>query len=232
MDLRSILDVGERLFRVWMGTAWGKAALFLIAGGVLSVTSITQYVIPPVAKAFGVVITIPDTPIWLSLALILLGIAVLVLQRIVPEQTEQRPDANPHDVELLKSYRALMTPELIVFLTDHTFRLPFRRDILNPLERLADNWRGAHFEFLDEDLQRALSDVTGAARGLCNKVDNHIFNDRNNPAIGTPLTDMDMRYGIQEETREAIRHMDALAKGVVTTANTFERLARQKMPVG
>ncbi|MCK1632649.1 hypothetical protein [Bradyrhizobium sp. 162] len=232
MDVRSILDVIERLFRVWVGTAWGKGALFLIAGGVVSITSMAQYVIPPIAKAFGVVITIPDTPFWLSLALILMGIGVLVLQRIVPEQIEQKPDPNPHDVELLRSYRALMTPDLIAFLTDHIFRLPFRRDILNPLERLADNWRGAHFEFLDEELQRALSAVTGAARGLCNKLDNHIFNDRNNPAIGTPLTDVDLRYGIQDETRDAIRHMNELAKGVVTTANSFERLARLKIPGG
>jgi len=46
------------------------------------------------------------------------------------------------------------------------------------------------------------------------------------------LTDVDLRYGIQKETREAIKHMNELAKGVVTTANTFERLARLKIPTG
>jgi hypothetical protein len=227
-------EFAERLFRIWVGTAWGKGALLLIAGGVLSVTSIVQYILPPVAKVFGLAIAIPETPVWLSLTLIALGILLLILSRVVPDNSEQMPPAqqpNPHDTTLLANYRALMTPGLIQFLTDHTFRLPYRLDILEPLEVVAYDWRGAHYEFLDAEMQQSLTNVIGAARGLCGVLVNRIFKDRNNPAIGSPLTGMDLRHGLQPETLEGIKQMNTLAKGVVTTANNFERLARQKMPL-
>jgi hypothetical protein len=233
VGLKQLFELAERLFRIWVGTAWGKGALALIVGGVLSITSIVQYIIPPVAKVFGVTITIPETPIWLSLTLISLGILLLVLSRLLPDRSEQVPPAeppNPHDVRLLADYRDLMTPQLIAFLTEHTFRLPYRVDTLNPLEILAYEWRGAHHEFLDADLQQSLTNVIGAARGLCGMVANRIFLNRDNPAIGSPLTDVDLRSGIQQGTRDAIQQMNTLAKGVVTTANNFERLARQKIP--
>jgi hypothetical protein len=233
VDLKQLFEFVERIFRIWIGTAWGKGALLLIAGGVLSITSIVQYIIPPAGKVFGITITIPETPVWVSLTLIFLGILLLVLSRLLPDWSEQTPPAkppNPHDVRLLADYRELITPQLIGFLTEHTFRLPYRVETLNPLEVLAYEWRGAHYEFLDVELQSSLANVIGAARGLCGVVANRIFLDRNNPAIGSPLTDADLREGIQQGTRDAIQQMNTLAKGVVTTANNFERLARQKIP--
>ena len=124
-----------------------------------------------------------------------------------------------------------MTPGLIAFLTNHSFRIPYRVSILDPLELIAYEWRGAHYEFLDAELQNSLSNVIGASRGLCNVIANRIFRDYNNPEIGTPLTDVDLREGIQAETRAAIEQMNTLAKEVVTTANNFEALARRKLPL-
>ncbi|WP_271557660.1 hypothetical protein [Bradyrhizobium sp. CCBAU 45394] len=233
MSLTQILEFAERLFKVWIGTAWGKGALALIVGGVLSINSILQYLVPPLAKVIGITVTIPETPIGVSFTLICLGILLLILSRLLPDWSEQSQAVqppNPHDVRLLANYRELITPQLIQFLTEHTFRLPYRVDTLNPLEVLAYEWRGAHHEFLDLELKQSLSNVIGAARGLCGVVANRIFLDRNNPAIGSPLTDVDLRLGIQPGTREAIEQMNTLAKGVVTTANNFERLARQKIP--
>lgn len=229
---KGLFELAERLFRIWIGTAWGKGPLLLIAGGVLSITSIVQYIVPPIAKAFGLTIVIPETPVWLSLTLIALGIVLLILSRMMPDYSEQLPLAeppNPHDTTLLANYRTLITPGLIQFLTDHTFRLPYRLDTLEPLEVIAYDWRGAHYEFVDPEMQQSLTNVIGAARGLCGVLTNRIFKDRNNPDIGSPLTDVDLRLGIQPETLEGIKQMNTLAKGVVTTANNFERFARQKM---
>lgn len=233
MDLKPYFDFVERLFKIWVGTAWGKGALALIVGGVVSINGIWQYLIPPVAKVLGIGITIPETPIWLSLSLVGLGILLLILQRLVPDWSEgslatKKP--NPHDVKLLAEYRALITPQLIGFLTNHSFRIPYRRDTLDPLEELAYDWRGAHYEFLDLELQQSLAVFIGAARGLCGEIERQIFPEHNNPGVGSPLTDEDRRIGIQQSTRDAIARMNTLAKGVVTTANNFERLARQKIP--
>ncbi|MCA1528534.1 hypothetical protein [Bradyrhizobium yuanmingense] len=230
MGLKQIFEFAERLFIIWIGTAWGKGALVLIIGGVASINGVLQYIIPPIAKVFGIDISIPETSIWLSLILIILGILLLVLPRIFPEQAVRAPEANPHDVRLLTDYRTLMTRELVTFLANHSFRFPYRFATLAPLERLADDWHGAHYQFLDAELQKALSSVTGAARGLCNKLDVSIFPDHGNPGFGSPLTDVDRQHGIQANTRETIRHLNALAKGVATTANNLEELARRKLP--
>jgi hypothetical protein len=108
--------------------------------------------------------------------------------------------------------------------------MPYRRDTLDPLETIAYDWRGAHYEFQDTELQASLSTMIAAAKGLCRKVDERIYPDRGRPGVGTPLTDDDLRRGIQPGTRDAIKQMNELAKGVVAAANELERRARQKMP--
>jgi hypothetical protein len=178
VGLKQLFELVERLFRIWVGTAWGKGALVLIVGGVLSITSIVQYVIPPVAKAFGITITIPDTPTWLSLTLIILGILLLVMSQLIPDLSKMTPPTgppNPHDVRLLAEYRVLVTPELIRFLTEHSFKHRYRVAILDPLEVIAYDWVGAHYEFFDADLQQSLTNVIGAGRGLCGVITNCIF---------------------------------------------------------
>jgi hypothetical protein len=104
-------------------------------------------------------------------------------------------------------YRALITPQLIGFLTNQSFRIPYRRDTLDPLEVLAYDWRGAHYEFLDSELQQSLAVFIGAARGLCGEIERRIFPELNNPGVGSPLTDEDRRIGIQQSTRDAIARM-------------------------
>jgi hypothetical protein len=230
MDWAPFFGFFERIFRIWRGTAWGKGALFLIVGGVASINGVIQYIIPPVARLLGIIIVIPDTPTWVSLSLISLGILVLVLSRIIPDPAAGAKKPNPHDVKLLQDYRALITPPLIQFLTDHSFRMPYRRDTLDPLETIAYDWRGAHYEFQDTELQASLSTMIAAAKGLCRKVDERSYPDRGRPGVGTPLTDDDLRRGIQPGTRDAIKQMNELAKGVVAAANELERRARQKMP--
>jgi hypothetical protein len=220
----------ERIFRIWKGTAWGKAALLLIAGGVVAINGILQFVIPPVALLFGIRIVIPETPAWISFSLICLGIVVLVLSRITPDWSvlPKRPNAN--DVRFLEEYRALITPALIQFLRGHSFRTNYRQNRLSPLEVIAFDWRGAHYEFQDAELQTALSAVISLAESLCKEIDERIYPAGGNPGIGTSLTDEDRRIGIQPATRDAIKQMNALAKGVVVAANELERLARQKVP--
>jgi len=231
VGIKQILDFFERLFMIWIGTAWGKGALALILGGVLSITSIFQYLIPPVFKVFtGVTVAIPETPAWVSLTLIILGIVLLVLSRLIPDRNTQIPRPNPHDVRLLADYRALITPRVTAFLNEHSFRLPFRVERTNALETLAHEWRGAHYEFLNAEMQQALEQTIAAARALCNLLDAHIFLDYNNPEIGSPLTDEDKRVGIQPGTRDAIAKMNAHAKAFVAAANNFERLARKTIP--
>lgn len=45
VSLKQFFEFAERLFKIWIGTAWGKGALALIVGGVLSINSIPQYIV-------------------------------------------------------------------------------------------------------------------------------------------------------------------------------------------
>jgi hypothetical protein len=123
VGLKQFFELAERLFRIWVGTAWGKGALALIVGGVLSITSIVQYIIPPVAKVFGVTITIPETPIWLSLTLISLGILLLVLSRLLPDWSEQVPPAEPQN-PLRRHQIPIVGQQPYVMRISPAFRLP------------------------------------------------------------------------------------------------------------
>lgn len=232
MAMPRIFEFVERIFRIWVGTAWGKGALALIFGGVLSITSIVQYLIPPVAKLLEVKIAIPETPIWLSLTLVGLGILLLVLSRLIPDRSEQVAPAeppNPHDTQLLALYRKLITPQLVRFLTLHSFRDAFRNERIQPLEILADDWNTAHYEFIDAEVQDALEEARQLAREFCNLAGDKLFTDDRNPKLLTPLTYVDLGQGITPQTRANIAELNAAARKAAEAFNSFERIARQKI---
>jgi len=58
MKLEQIFDFAERLFRIWVGTAWSKGAFALIIGGVASINGVLQFIIPPIAKVLGITVTV------------------------------------------------------------------------------------------------------------------------------------------------------------------------------
>ena len=184
-----------------------------------------------IAAPFGLRIVVPETPTWVSLVLIGAGIVVLVLSRLVPDRTTAQHQPNPHDVQLLGQFRTLITPQLVRFLRSHSFRLPFRRKRFDPVEELAFDWEGAHFEFQDPELNASLQSVRKAAQELAEKVAAHTYVDDHNREISHPLTRQDERLGIQPNTYKAIADMNNLRMNTVRAIDDFERLARRTMPV-
>src|SRR5690348_9297020 len=94
--------------RILRGNPWHVAALTLTVGGVATIRGVIQYLITPIGAAFGIPITIPDTPLWVSLLLVFLGIGMFIAGRWLPERLPVVPPS-PHDVQLLAQYRALVT---------------------------------------------------------------------------------------------------------------------------
>jgi hypothetical protein len=84
------------LVRIWRGNGWNKAGTLLIAGGVLSVNGVAQYLIPSIGRVFKLQISIPETPLWVSFLLIALGILMFVLSRVLPDRSIQSaPSSSP-----------------------------------------------------------------------------------------------------------------------------------------
>jgi hypothetical protein len=95
MSLASMRDFFLALARIWRGNLWNRAGYLLIAGGVVSLTSITQYLILAIGQLFGLQILIPETPTWIALLLIASGISIFILSRVLPDQPMQSASSIP-----------------------------------------------------------------------------------------------------------------------------------------
>jgi hypothetical protein len=104
---RTMLDRLLQLAKVLLGNSWNRAAFVLIAGGVLAINGVSQFLIPPTAMAFGISIAIPDTPVWVAFALIGCGVGLFVLGRIVPD----RNGLSDHDRKLVASLREILSDQ-------------------------------------------------------------------------------------------------------------------------
>jgi hypothetical protein len=162
MDWKPFLDFGERIYRIWKGNAWNKAAYLLVFAGVTSITSLFQYVLVALFAMGGQRIDIPDTPPSVSFLLILLGLTFFALGRWMPEVIA-KATANPNDVKLFREFRRIVTTNALTFMREHNFRTPFNRDYLGPFQKLAYDWRGARFQFVDTEVQKKFEAVIVAA---------------------------------------------------------------------
>lgn len=141
-------------------------------------------------------------------------------------------EPHPHDVELLGKVRDQFPVGLQRFFHDHNFGEPFRRDILNPLHEMNEDWRGARFEFHDGALQAAWAEVRGKAEVLGNLTGKYLFALDANIALCSPKTDEDRRRGTQPSTVHAIGEMNEAATAFAGALDAFERVARDRVRVG
>jgi len=69
------------------------------------------------------------------------------------------PPSTQHDRDLLKKFRALLSDGERSFLRDHNFGDTFDLERLKGIRELVDVWRGAEYEFDDEDVQAQFSNT-------------------------------------------------------------------------
>lgn len=141
-------------------------------------------------------------------------------------------EPHPHDVELLGKVHDQFPVGLQRFFHDHNFGEPFRRDILNPLYEMNEDWRGARYEFHDGALQTAWVEVYGRAEALSNLTGKYLFALDANMALCSPKTDEDRRRGTQPSTVRAVGEMNEAATAFASALDAFERVARDRVRVG
>ncbi|PTQ62101.1 hypothetical protein C8J26_0378 [Sphingomonas aurantiaca] len=141
--------------------------------------------------------------------------------------------AEPHplDVELLDKVRGQFPVGLQRFFHDHNFGEPFRRDMLNPLYEMNEDWRGARFEFHDGALQAAWAEARARAEALGNLTGKYLFVLDANIALCSPKTDEDRRRGTQPSTVRAVGEMNEAATAFAAALDAFERVARDRVRV-
>jgi hypothetical protein len=158
--------------------------------------------------------------------------AILTDEAAAAGQASAAPaEPHPHDVELLAQVRRQLTVGLQRFLHDHNFGEPFRRDILDPINEMNEDWRGARFEFHDPAIETAFADVRTLARQLGNLTEAHLWAMDANLALCSPKTDEDRRRGIQPSTLKAIGAMNEKASEFAASIDALERVARDRVRV-
>jgi hypothetical protein len=157
--------------------------------------------------------------------------AILDDKKLAIEPAAALPEPHPHDVELLETVRGQLPVGLQRFLHDHNFGDAFRRDILDPIHQMNEDWRGARFEFHDERVQEAFTELRKLAQELGILTGKYLFALDSNLALCSPETDEDRRRGIQPSTLKAIAAMNAKATSFAESVDAFERTARNRIRV-
>jgi hypothetical protein len=140
-------------------------------------------------------------------------------------------EPHPHDVELLERFHRLFPLRLRLFLHQHNFGNSFLQAKLNPIHEMNEDWVGAAYEFHDEAVQGAFSEVRRIAAAFSELVLQRIYAMRGDPKMGWPKTDRDAEIGIQPSTEQAIREMNTLAGELSASIDAFERVARGRIRV-
>jgi hypothetical protein len=138
-------------------------------------------------------------------------------------------EPHPHDVELLARVQRQLPVGLQRFLQQHSFGTPFRRDNLNPIHEMNEDWVGARFEFHDPILQAAFAELQRLAREFGNLIGAHTYVMDQNLALASPKTGLDLAQGVQPATLAAIATMNAKATELSAAIDVFERTARDRI---
>jgi hypothetical protein len=212
------------VLRLYFGKIQNKASILLILGGIEALTGGLQLLVASViAAVIDKPISQPQTATWVGFALIALGMVFPAVE--VWRDWNKKPEKpHPNDVALLGQFRALMTINLLRQLREHSFGQSFARAVLDPLDDLEADWKDATHEFVDADLQAQLVKVRDANEALLDVTMVRLFVHRQNPALCTASTDMDLARGISKDTLDGIKTMNGLARDLYREIQALERL--------
>lgn len=136
-----------------------------------------------------------------------------------------------HDIRLLNRFNNTVPQRSRSFLRDLDFGTLVARDGLTPFNELVDNWDGADYEFVDEEVEHAWRDFRKALADLLDRVAVWTYPSRNNPQALTAKTDMDVMHGTSSQTVEQVGTMNRLGLTSVKAMDNFIRVARKKLEI-
>lgn len=219
----------HRIAQIIWGSSLLKLGSTLAIIGAAAITSIVQYVIIALFNYFGQSINIPDTPPWIGITLVVLGICTAALgsylQRPLPP-----PGPNPHDVALLQTVRSKFSESELDFLRDHHFGSAFNFDRLAGTSDVA-HWRGPKYEFVDNQVEAVFLPVKLSSQKMCDLVAAKTWPHHHMPNHQTALPDHHDEWNPSLTTQESIRDLNQAASELVASLTEFERIAKVRVPM-
>lgn len=220
-----LTEKAVEVFRLWLGNAWNKGGLLLIAGGV---STLVGWIDKPIRFVLASIWPITPQSIWIDTperigwSLIALGIVLIAVGSYT-----SRP-ANPNDITLIGKFRKIFNVQQVDFLSTHNFHDNWHKSMITDIEDVADSWGGARFEFVDKKLNELLAKVKELSRAFVNLENKGFYVQAGGP-VRTMKTGPD-RNGLTADTQTPINDLNALSRKLADAVNELERVARRKMP--
>jgi hypothetical protein len=137
---------------------------------------------------------------------------------------------SPRDVRLLERFEALLTPGLLDWLREHDFGAPVQVVLLDPIVEFADTWRGASYEFVDDDLQTSFAKVWTSARNMARLAAAELYWLRSSMEWKTVKDERDQAAGYASERAKAsAAALNEAATALSSEIDGFLRLARKRI---
>lgn len=225
---QKVIDLILKIAKLRWGSSLIKLGSTIAVIGVVAVTSILQQIVVQIFAVFGYAIKIPDTPIWLGLVLVTIGVGTATLGAYW-QRTAFATKPNPHDVELLLRVREQITEELTNFLRHHDFGISFYDRVLGGMYEVA-NWKGGRFEFIDEKVQVAFKDVQRLSDDLGRVIAQKTYPLERNSEKQTVHRCGSGDWDIPDDVREAITELNTISTDLVEAVDNFERISRNRIP--
>ncbi|MGR9385178.1 hypothetical protein [Rhizobium leguminosarum] len=156
----------------------------------------------------------------------------LVLDLKSSGQVHSGEQLHPHDKVLGRELRTLFDQRTRRFLKEESFGQPFKNELLRNLEVLADDWKGANYEFEDAELDNLSAEITRQAKEFCNKIAEYVGSADNWPVghLSVPLDRERAEDRFSDATWERIRELRELASLLIEGYEKFEKAFRRLAP--
>jgi hypothetical protein len=210
------------------GRALARNAGYLILAAIALETDVVQLLLAGLFGAFGVSLTVSETPHYVAIIFAAFAVLLLVIERVLPEKTAL-PTVYPHDEQLMRTVRRTYTSGLDHFLRVHAFgNGSFNWRVLDPLDEFR-SWRGTQCEFVNEEVNKAWGEVRAAAFTLMEEVADKTISVRGSVDRATPFRDDEDHDWHTQEMIDRCKVLDDAADKVVEKWDKFDALARRQI---
>ncbi len=217
--------------RIFWGTGLGKIGGTIALAGATSALGLWPWIASSIAHEYLGWETPPaDTPLWFSIALVFIGAGTAILGTHWQRQSQKTAvsPARPHDLDLYRRFRTLVSDNEISFMKDFDFGNSFDMRYIKGVLEVGEVWTEARYEFSVPKFEDRFGVVKECARLFAESVATHVHNVNGNPNWGTtkPLH-FDGNY--TPALRTIHRELNERATAFHREVTEFERLVRPEL---
>jgi hypothetical protein len=142
------------------------------------------------------------------------------------------PTLHPADRELGNKLRSLFDAKTRRFIREHDFGQPFNVRSLANIEIVADDWRGAEFEFENSELDNLTAEIVRISRNFMERLAIYSGSADNWPEGTLSVPNQSERGDdwFSDQTRAYIKELHDIAAALTTKIDSFEKAFRKLSP--